>query len=63
MILSFQYFHSDLFADILGLHCRGVAEEGGEHVISSSYRIYNELISRQPNVIEILSRPDWLFDS
>jgi len=56
-------FHTDQFPDILALQTQGCAAQGGDHIIASSYKIYNELAATRPDVLEILARPDWFFDS
>lgn len=58
-------FHSDRFSgDILALHVRddGGVGSGGEQYISSSWRIYNELLNTDPEVLEALATPDWPFE-
>jgi len=55
-------FHSDLFCDILALQTRGCAAVGGNHIITSTYKVYNELATTRPDLLEVLARPDWNFD-
>ncbi|TLD09904.1 hypothetical protein PgNI_06600 [Pyricularia grisea] len=52
-------FHSDMGADILCLHYRQVAKEGGFIHLSSVSTIYNELAANYPNVLEVLATPNW----
>lgn len=58
-------FHSDRFSgDILALHVRddGGAGSGGEQYVSSSWKIYNELLHTDPDVLETLATPNWPFE-
>jgi len=56
-------FHTDQFPDILALQTHGCAAKGGDHIIASSYKIYNELAASRPDLLKVLARPDWFFDS
>lgn len=58
-------FHSDRFSgDVLALHVRndGGADAGGEQYIASFWKIYNELLESDPEVLEIMAEPDWPFE-
>lgn len=52
-------FHNDMGADILCLHYRQVAKEGGFIHLSSVATIYNELAAKYPDVLEVLATPNW----
>lgn len=51
-----QDFHTD-GADLVGLLCMQPAKSGGESRIASSYAIYNELLARRPDLVELLYQP------
>lgn len=58
-------FHSDRFSgDILALHVRndGGAAAGGDQFIVSFWQIYNELLEKDPEVLETMAEPDWPFE-
>ena len=51
-----QDFHAD-GADLVGLLCLHRASTGGESRIVSSAAIYNEILERRPDLLEVLYRP------
>lgn len=51
-----QDFHTD-GADLVGLLCLRRARSGGESRIASSAAVYNELLRRRPDLVEVLYRP------
>jgi hypothetical protein len=51
-----QDFHTD-GADIVGLLCLHRALRGGESRIASAGAVYNELLDRRPDLLEVLHRP------
>ena len=51
-----QDFHAD-GADLVGLLCLHRARAGGESRIVSSAAVYNELLRRRPDLVEVLYRP------
>jgi hypothetical protein len=51
-----QDFHTD-GADLVGLLCLQRAKRGGESKIASSYAVYNEMLRRRPDLVEILYEP------
>jgi hypothetical protein len=53
---SRQDFHTD-GADLVGLLCLQRAASGGESRIASSAAVYNELLRRRPELIEVLYSP------
>lgn len=55
-----QVFHTDI-GDVIALFALGVAEEGGESYLSSSWTVYNELAATRPDLIRTLAEP-WDFD-
>lgn len=58
-------FHSDRFSgDILALHVRndGGADVGGGQYIASFWKIYNELLEAEPEVLETMAEADWPFE-
>ena len=53
-----QDFHTD-GADIIGLLCLHAAKSGGESKLASSYAVYNEILRRRPDLLELLYEPMW----
>ena len=51
-----QDFHTD-GADIIGLLCLHRARSGGESRIVSSGAVYNEILRRRPDLLEVLYQP------
>jgi hypothetical protein len=51
-----QDFHTD-GADIIGLLCLHGAKQGGESRLASAAAVYNELLRRDPALIDTLRRP------
>ncbi|KAK4226379.1 hypothetical protein QBC38DRAFT_480540 [Podospora fimiseda] len=50
-------WHTDMGPDILALHVRSLAEEGGDTFIAPSFTIYQELVKDYPEVVETLCGP------
>lgn len=53
-----QDFHTD-GADIIGLLCLHAARRGGESKLASSYAVYNEILRRRPDLLDVLYEPMW----
>lgn len=53
-----QDFHTD-GADIIGLLCLHEAAAGGESKLASSYAVYNEILRRRPDLLDVLYEPLW----
>ena len=53
-----QDFHTD-GADIIGLLCLHGARSGGESELASSYAVYNEILRRRPDLLELLYELMW----
>jgi hypothetical protein len=53
-----QDFHTD-GADIIGLLCLRAAHSGGESKLASSYAVYNEILRRRPDLLDVLYEPMW----
>jgi hypothetical protein len=53
-----QDFHTD-GADIIGLLCLHAARTGGESRLASSYAVYNEILRRRPDLLDVLYEPMW----
>ena len=51
-----QDFHTD-GADIIGLLCLHRAKVGGESRIASSGAVYNEMLGRRPDLLDVLYQP------
>ncbi|KAI1334273.1 hypothetical protein F5Y15DRAFT_402163 [Xylariaceae sp. FL0016] len=56
-------FHTDLVCDTLSMLTLSCGEKGGGGIIASAWTIYNELASTRPDLIHVLSKPDWPFDT
>jgi hypothetical protein len=54
-------FHTD-FADVVGLFCLRAAKFGGLSRFVSSVRVYDELLQRRPDLVDLLFEP-MLFDT
>jgi len=58
-------FHSDRFSgDVIALYVRndGGPGAGGEQFVVSFSKIYNELLEKDPEVLETMAEPDWPFE-
>ncbi|CAE7024758.1 hypothetical protein P3342_005470 [Pyrenophora teres f. teres] len=58
-------FHSDRFSgDVIALYVRndGGPRAGGEQSVVSFSKIYNELLEKDPEVLETMAEPDWPFE-
>jgi hypothetical protein len=53
-----QDFHTD-GADIIGLLCLRGAKSGGASRIVSSVAVYNEILRRRPDLVDVLFEPFW----
>jgi hypothetical protein len=42
---------------------RSCAAEGGASVLASSWTVYNELAATRPDLIHVLAKDDWPFDT
>ena len=51
-----QDFHCD-GSDLVGLLCLKTARTGGESKIVSSMAVYNEMLARRPDLVEVLRQP------
>lgn len=51
-----QVFHTDS-GDVIALLCLETAAEGGQSMLSSSWRVYNELAEERPDLIRTLAEP------
>ncbi|KAI1455336.1 Clavaminate synthase-like protein [Annulohypoxylon moriforme] len=56
-------FHTDTVTDTLCLFTRSLAVEGGQSILASSWTVYNELAATRPDLIHVLAKPDWPFDT
>eukprot|EP01103_Thecamoeba_quadrilineata_P017565 TRINITY_DN629_c0_g1_i1.p1 TRINITY_DN629_c0_g1~~TRINITY_DN629_c0_g1_i1.p1 ORF type:complete len:398 (-),score=67.41 TRINITY_DN629_c0_g1_i1:93-1286(-) len=55
-----QWFHTD-GCDIVGLLCVQISEAGGESSVASAHTVYNEIVSRRPDLGAVLVS-DFYFD-
>ena len=44
------------------MQTRSLAAKGGNHIVASAGRIYNELAATRPDVLKVLANPKWHFD-
>jgi hypothetical protein len=51
-----QDFHTD-GADLVGLLCLRDAKVGGESKIASAHAVYNEMLRRRPDLVDVLFQP------
>lgn len=51
-----QDFHSD-GSDLVGLLCLHPARSGGESKIVSAHAVYNEMLRRAPEIVDVMYRP------
>jgi len=58
-----QHFHNDVMCDVLALYALGCPTKGGSSLLSSTWRVYNELAATRPDLIQVLAAPDWPFDT
>ncbi|KAI9763861.1 MAG: hypothetical protein M1840_009045 [Geoglossum simile] len=57
-----QPFHTDI-GSIIGLYAFGEAAQGGESKLVSSATVYNQIAKTSPEIIQLLAKPNWVFDS
>src|SRR5262245_6926123 len=53
-----QDFHTD-GADVIGLLCLRAARSGGDSKLASSHAVYNEILRRRPDLLDVLYEPMW----
>jgi hypothetical protein len=51
-----QPYHTDS-SDLVALLCLRPAKEGGYSTWASSYTVYNEMLKRRPDLVEVLAQP------
>jgi hypothetical protein len=56
-----QPFHTDR-CDILSMYAYDVAASGGESIIASGGKIYNEIARDRPDILHVLTDDKWIFD-
>ncbi|KAK5449277.1 hypothetical protein LTS15_008819 [Exophiala xenobiotica] len=56
-------FHTDTICDTLALLCRSCSASGGRSILASSAAVYNELAATRPDLIHVLAKEDWPFDT
>ncbi len=52
-------YHTDS-CDIVGLLCLRTAKSGGQSKIASSVTVYNEMLKRRPDLVEVMAQPFYL---
>ncbi|KAJ2981457.1 hypothetical protein NUW58_g6684 [Xylaria curta] len=58
-----QPFHTDLLCGILAMYFIDRAAIGGDVLLASSWKVYNELASTRPDLIKVLGKDDWVHDT
>jgi hypothetical protein len=48
--------------DILAMYVLDTAVAGGESVLASSVKIYNEIAATRPDIIHLLASDEWIHD-
>jgi hypothetical protein len=48
--------------DILALYAYNISAAGGQSVIASGVKVYNELAEKRPDIIHVLKDNKWIFD-
>jgi len=51
-----------MFCNVLAMQIRGCAASGGNHIIASAWKVYNELARTRKDLLEVLTAPNWTFD-
>ncbi|KAL4928973.1 uncharacterized protein BDV17DRAFT_290980 [Aspergillus undulatus] len=55
-------FHNDLYCDIIALQSRSCAQDGGNHLLVSASKVYEELQRINQQMADRLFEPDWPLD-
>lgn len=56
-------FHTDVTCDIVATITRECSVRGGMATLASSSAVYNVLAKERPDLIHVLAKPDWPFDT
>ena len=56
-----QPFHTDR-CDILSMYAYNIALSGGESLLASNAKIYNEIAKTRPDALHVLADDKWIFD-
>ncbi|KAL4780651.1 hypothetical protein BJX76DRAFT_360635 [Aspergillus varians] len=56
-----QPFHTDR-CDILSMYALDIGATGGESLLASSGKVYNEIAATRPDIIHLLTNDNWVFD-
>ena len=56
-----QPFHNDV-CDILAMYVIEAADAGGESLLASGAKIYNDIAGTRPDVVRLLTEPSWVSD-
>lgn len=54
-----QPFHNDMGCEILALHIRNCAAQGGGTYVASAAAVYNALMKTNPQVVHTLAEHEW----
>jgi hypothetical protein len=44
------------------MYAYDVSPSGGESLLASNAKIYNEIAAKRPDIIHTLAKDDWVFD-
>jgi len=56
-------FHTDTVTDCLCLFAQGLSAHGGSSMVASGWQVYNEIAATRPDLIHVLAKPNWPFDT
>ena len=60
---NLQPFRADVLCNILALYHLSASSEGGENLVASSWKVYNELAATRPDILGLLAQDDWAHDT
>ncbi|KAI1746574.1 hypothetical protein F4782DRAFT_43397 [Xylaria castorea] len=58
-----SHFHTDEACDIMAMYTSGLAAQGGNHIVASSYAVYESIHQCHPDALDTLMEPIWHFDT
>ncbi|KAK5632818.1 hypothetical protein RRF57_008532 [Xylaria bambusicola] len=56
---AYQPFHNDMGCEVLAIHIRNCAAQGGQTYVASAAAIYNALMKTQPWAVHALAEQNW----
>jgi hypothetical protein len=58
-----QPYHTDLVCDVVATLTKSCGSSGGAPALASAFTVYNAIASTRPDLIPVLSEPNWPFDT